>query len=1459
MNDDPIQQATEYLPKRGILPETAAAHQVEVVHSPTCEQLVKWLGKNSQQLEAAVVFPNLILDDDGTIYPKGYSVRCFPPATRADGTSAKFLATLGIEYHPYILPPVWDVSSNTGEPVYIVEKQTAALLLQQVGKNVVALDGTWGAAAKRVEGEPARLHNVLARFDWIGRPVYLCFDRDFRNRVSVLQGLVRAYTLWAIAGAVVKVLQWQDYTGLDDYIAAKAQLKISRQREELDALTATVSELSTQGAAELWIIPEYRPLFEREIVAIQPLMSDRSRLAEAIFKALGTTAGDLKKSWGISTREPEAPPERPVLVEETEPSPNPVKPLEVAEKILARLKTHLITSPENYYALTLHPIVVALKEHLSLLPFLVVTSAVKRCGKTRLLELIARLCPRSLLAASVTPASTLRVIDALEPCFIMDEFDAFLAENEEFRGLLNTCHTKGLVHIRCAPETHEPQGFDTFCPIIIASIGELPVTVMDRAIHIRLERKWSSRKVVSVRKVPQGPFTLLRQEIVRLARDFAEQILEADFFLPEFTNDRAEENWEIHAKIATVLGGPWPARIFHAAGVLTPSDSDEQSLAIQLLLSLRRLFQNLRLHTPEKEETRHPTEQIVATLNLEKQALWQDKKLYPTGLTAMRLGIELRKFGVKSSRQCIEHEKWGPMGYCWKALVPSFKRYLDGEDPDPPPPPPKRGPIPPENPSPADPKPVSTDKPSDSPNQACHPVTRNASASESTTKVVTGLSETKSTSEQACHQTTPTTPTTCVEGDRVTGLKPEMRVFVVAAPPPSTPAAGFCVPTNPERKIGVDLETFYPWPSEGEITAQERRRRKDGKAHLSAKDPRRNAIRLLTVNTGTEVKVFDLFTETVPDDIRDLLRNSTVIVHNADFDVTVLRRHGFEVSSSIFDTLLASQLLSLGEVEPKRRKPKSPESSEEDFGDDEEETEFEKTYVLVSNDLSAVVERFLGVTMEKATTKLGGSDWSAPLSQAQVDYARDDVAHFHALEIKLTEELHKAGQWKNFQERSEFLVHLNNVKFAGIPVDREMLLADKVASEELITTTRSELREMFKDYRPEIPKSRRKKSKLKTIGADGAAVFDATPKTEEINPGYHVHVKAALAAHGIEVENTQKATLSAIDSPETRGFCHYAEQTKLLSIIKGIEKSIFHDGRVRSAQWNQLVARSGRIIPRGPNVQQLPRKWRKPFRVLPPRFWLKMDLSQIEIYILAIHCQCPYLIELLGKGKDVYVLIAAQIFGKKPRRGEGENEVSETLREITKTLTLGIAYCLMYRSFIRRVEIATRPSFGVGGVLYSVEEAKEFYTKFFEMFPEVKFYQDRMFEDALTEDFVYTATGQRRYLPPLLDDQEPDGYWPSRSYRHRVLVNTPIQGGAACHYIRSVNKFVPRLPAPVELIHLVHDEAGLLVTAETAQTTTQVVTQAFQEAFAEIFGTQLTVKLEAQLSDSWAKLPKEKK
>src|SRR5260221_3466377 len=175
--------------------------------------------------------------------------------------------------------------------------------------------------------------------------------------------------------------------------------------------------------------------------------------------------------------------------------------------------------------------------------------------------------------------------------------------------------------------------------------------------------------------------------------------------------------------------------------------------------------------------------------------------------------------------------------------------------------------------------------------------------------------------------------------------------YLVPPIPPSTPAAGFCVATNPERIVGIDTETFYPWPSETEITKQERDRKKAGKAHVLAVDSRRNALRLLTVATSDSVRTFDICREPIPAAIAELLRTSPLASTNTDFDMSVLRRHGFELSDSIFDTRLASQLLSNG-------KTTSANGSEEEETDDQEYDDSPQKFL--ENDLGSVVHRHLG-------------------------------------------------------------------------------------------------------------------------------------------------------------------------------------------------------------------------------------------------------------------------------------------------------------------------------------------------------------------------------------------------------------------------------------------------------------------------------------------------------------------
>ena len=149
----PLDSAQRYLSERGIREDTAKRFQVELVNRPTHKQLISWLRSNSYALEAAIIFPNLVVDQDTVlIKAHNYSVRCFPAPMGSDGKERKFLCTLGSTYRPYILPPVMDVAYDTSIPIYIVEKQAAALLLWQNGFSSIALEGTWGSAAKRKDG-----------------------------------------------------------------------------------------------------------------------------------------------------------------------------------------------------------------------------------------------------------------------------------------------------------------------------------------------------------------------------------------------------------------------------------------------------------------------------------------------------------------------------------------------------------------------------------------------------------------------------------------------------------------------------------------------------------------------------------------------------------------------------------------------------------------------------------------------------------------------------------------------------------------------------------------------------------------------------------------------------------------------------------------------------------------------------------------------------------------------------------------------------------------------------------------------------------------------------------------------------------------------------------------------------------------------------------------------------------
>jgi hypothetical protein len=134
-------------------------------------------------------------------------------------------------------------------------------------------------------------------------------------------------------------------------------------------------------------------------------------------------------------------------------------------------------------------------------PYLNISSAEKRSGKTRLLEVLSLLVARAWFTGRVTSAVLVRKVAAETPALLLDESDAAFKGNREYaetlRGVLNAGFRRGGVASLCVGQGANLayKDFPVFCAKAIAGIGTLPDTVADRSIPIELRRRRQSERV----------------------------------------------------------------------------------------------------------------------------------------------------------------------------------------------------------------------------------------------------------------------------------------------------------------------------------------------------------------------------------------------------------------------------------------------------------------------------------------------------------------------------------------------------------------------------------------------------------------------------------------------------------------------------------------------------------------------------------------------------------------------------------------------------------------------------------------------------------------------------------------------------------------------------------------------------------------------------------------------------
>jgi Protein of unknown function (DUF3631) len=308
-------------------------------------------------------------------------------------------------------------------------------------------------------------------------------------------------------------------------------------------------------------------------------------------------------------------------------------------------------------------------------PRLAVVSPLKRCGKSRLLDIVAETCFAPLITVNATIAAVVRSIGADPPTLLVDEADTLWGtkkqadNNEDLRGLLNAGHQRNRPMLRWDVASRTAEQLDTFAMAMLAAIGDLPDTIMDRAVVIRMRRRAPGEQVDPYRtRRDAPPLHDLRDRLTAWTREHLPQLQHAQPAMP--LEDRAADTWEPLIAVADLAGGDWPARARAAAEAMTAAEAEHEedtSAGVRLLGDLREVFEQAGAEALYSAT-------ILETLHKLDEAPWADWYGHP--LRARELANLLRAYQVRP-RDVREHGT-GPQrkGYTRADLYEPWARYV---------------------------------------------------------------------------------------------------------------------------------------------------------------------------------------------------------------------------------------------------------------------------------------------------------------------------------------------------------------------------------------------------------------------------------------------------------------------------------------------------------------------------------------------------------------------------------------------------------------------------------------------------------------------------------------------------------------------------------------------------------------------------------------------------------------
>jgi DNA polymerase-1 len=276
-------------------------------------------------------------------------------------------------------------------------------------------------------------------------------------------------------------------------------------------------------------------------------------------------------------------------------------------------------------------------------------------------------------------------------------------------------------------------------------------------------------------------------------------------------------------------------------------------------------------------------------------------------------------------------------------------------------------------------------------------------------------------------------------------------------------------------------------------------------------------------------------------------------------------------------------------------------------------------------------------------------------------------------------------------------------------------------------------------------------------------------------------------------------------------------------------------GRVHTS-FSLAATTTGRLASTDPNLQNIPvrseqgREIREAFIADEGNVIVSLDYSQIELRILADIADIETLKQAFTDGLDIHAMTASQMFGV-PIEG-----MDPMIRRQAKAINFGVIYGISAFGLAANLRIPR-------------DEAKAFIDAYFEKFPGIRDYMERVKAEAKANGYVKTLFGRRIHTPEI------NAKGPRSGFASRAAINAPIQGTAA-DVIRRAMIRIPGVMAAERLsgrmLLQVHDELLFEVRADEAEATIQAVKAVMEGAAEPACKLATPLVVDAGMGKNWA-------